>query len=131
MKVEEEKIKVLIVDDQQSVRQSLRTILQLVDDLEVIGEAGNGSEAVDQTALLEPDVVLMDMMMEPVNGLDAAKRIKEHSQEVAVVLITMHGSDIARERATGAGVDAFVEKGISMEDLVEKIRKVYRAKRRQ
>ena len=120
------KIKVLIVDDQESVRQSLRTILQLVDDIEVVGEAENGTEAVEQTKRLSPDVVLMDMKMAPSDGLSAAKDIREHSQSVGVVMITMHDSDIAREQAIEAGVDAFVEKGIAMEDLVNKIRQVYR-----
>jgi len=122
------KIKVLIVDDQESVRQSLLTILQLVDDLEVVGEAENGTEAVEQTKRLGPDVVLMDMKMAPSDGLSAAKGIKEHSESVGVVLITMHGSEIAREQAVEAGVDAFVEKGIAMEDLIDKIRQVYRKK---
>lgn len=125
------KIKVLIVDDQESVRQSLRTILQLVDDLEVVGEAENGTEAVEQTKRLGPDVVLMDMKMAPSDGLSAAKGIREHSKSVGVVMITMHDSDIARERAMEAGVDTFVEKGIAMEDLVEKIRQVYNRKRGQ
>lgn len=120
------KIKVLIVDDQESVRQSLRTILQLVGDIEVVGEADNGTEAVEQTKRLGPDVVLMDMKMSPSDGLSAAKSIREHSESVGVVMITMHDSDIARERAIAAGVDVFVEKGIAMEDLVEKIRRVYR-----
>jgi len=121
-----EKIKVLIVDDQESVRQSLRTILQLVDDLEVVGEAENGTGAVKQTKRLGPDIVLMDMKMAPSDGLSAAKGIREHGESVGVVMITMHDSDIARERASEAGVDAFMEKGIATEDLVEKIRQVYR-----
>jgi DNA-binding NarL/FixJ family response regulator len=59
------------------------------------------------------------------DGLSAAKSIREHSDSVGVVMITMHHSDIAREQALEAGVDTFVEKGIAMEDLVEAIRKVY------
>jgi DNA-binding NarL/FixJ family response regulator len=120
------KIKVLIVDDKENVRQSLRTILQLADDLEVVGEAGDGTEAIEQTKRLNPDVVLMDMKMAPSDGLSAAKDIREHSESVGVVIITMHHSDIARERAVEAGVDAFVEKGIAMEDLIDKIRQVAR-----
>ncbi|UCF95888.1 MAG: response regulator transcription factor [Spirochaetaceae bacterium] len=124
-------IRVLIVDDQESVRQSLRTILQLVDDIEVVGEARDGSEAVEQTKRLAPDVVLMDMKMAPSDGLSAAKSIREHSESVGVVMITMHHSDIARGRAVEAGVDVFVEKGIAMEDLVDKIRHVYRKRRKK
>ena len=113
-------------DDQESVRQSLKTILQLVDDLEVVGEAKDGVEAVEQTKRLEPDVVLMDMRMARADGLSAARGIREYSESVGVVMITMHHSDIAREQALEAGVDTFVEKGIAMEDLVEAIRRVYR-----
>lgn len=119
------KIKVLIVDDQESVRQSLRTILQLVDDLEVVGEARDGTEAVEQTKTLEPDVVLMDMKMARADGLSAAKGIRAFSESVGIVMITMHHSDIAREQALEAGVDTFVEKGIAMEDLVDTIRRVH------
>jgi two-component system invasion response regulator UvrY len=97
-----------------------------VDDLEVVGEAQDGTEAVEQTKRLGPDVVLMDMKMAPSDGLSAAKGIREHSESVGVVMITMHDSDLARERALEAGVDAFVAKGIAMDDLVEKIRQVCR-----
>jgi len=124
------KIKVLIVDDQESVRQSLKTILQLEDDLEVVGEAKDGVEAVEKTKMLEPDVVLMDMRMTRADGLSAARGIREHSESVGVVMITMHHSDIAREQALEAGVDTFVEKGIAMEDLVDAIRRVYGKKRK-
>jgi DNA-binding NarL/FixJ family response regulator len=120
---------VLIVDDQESVRQSLKMILQLVDDLKVVGEARDGIEAIEQTKQLHPHVVLMDMKMARADGFGAAKGIKEYSQSVGVVMITMHHSNIARERAIEAGVDVFVEKGIAMEDLVDRIRRVYREKR--
>jgi DNA-binding NarL/FixJ family response regulator len=124
-----EKTKILIVDDQESVRQSLRTILELVDDLEVVGEARDGVEAVEQTNALAPDVVLMDMKMARADGLSAARSIREHSGSVGIVMITMHHSEAAREQALEAGVDTFVEKGIAMDDLVEAIRRVHREKR--
>ena len=122
------KIKVLIVDDQESVRQSLKTILQLEGDLDVVGEAKDGVEAVEQTKELQPDVVLMDMRMAGADGLSAARGIREHSESVGVVMITMHHSDIAREQALEAGVDTFVEKGIAMEDLVGAIHRLYAQK---
>jgi DNA-binding NarL/FixJ family response regulator len=96
-----EKTKILIVDDQTNVRQSLGTILGLIDDFEVVGKAADGEDAIRLTVQLAPDVVLM---------------------------LTMHGSANARQRAFEAGVDGFVEKGIAMEDLADSIRRVHRAK---
>jgi DNA-binding response OmpR family regulator len=66
----------------------------------------------------------MNMKMAPSDGLSAARGIREHSESVGVVMITMHDSGIARERALEVGGDAFMEKGIAMEDLVDKIRRV-------
>ena len=119
-----DKIRILIVDDQESVRQSLKTVLRLAPDLEVVGEAAGGAEAAEQAAVLQPDVVVMDMMMAGTDGLAATKAIKRRSRDVAVVMLTMHGSQAMGRRADRAGVDAFVEKGVSMDDLVQTIRRV-------
>jgi DNA-binding NarL/FixJ family response regulator len=125
-----EKIKILIVDDQKNVRQSLATILALVDDFKIAGEAADGEEAIRLAAELHPDIVLMDMSMSELDGTAATRSIKQQSPDVGVLMLTMHGSQSARLRAFEAGVDGFVEKGIAMEDLADSIRRVHITKER-
>ena len=115
-------IKVLIVDDLERVRQGLRTVLELADGLAVVGEASNGLEAIEQVERLVPDVVLMDLAMPMMDGLEATRRIKAQHPETAVVMITIHDSDKMRELAEQAGADAFVLKGASTEALLKAIR---------
>lgn len=122
------KIKILIVDDQKNVRQSLGTILGLIDDFEVAGEAADGEEAIRLAARLDPDIVLMDMSMSELDGTSATRSIKRDDPAVGVLMLTMHGSQDARRRAFEAGVDGFMEKGIAMNELADSIRRVYKTK---
>jgi DNA-binding NarL/FixJ family response regulator len=119
------KIKILIVDDQERVRQDLRTALGLMEGLEVIGEAANGLEAVREAERLSPDVVLMDLKMPGMDGFEAARRIKDRHLARGVVVLTLYGQNAAREQAARMGVDAFVEKGTSIQTLNEIIRQVW------
>jgi DNA-binding NarL/FixJ family response regulator len=123
-----EKIRILIVDDQTNVRQSLATILGLIDDFTIVGEASDGEEAIRLAAELAPDIVLMDMSMSDLDGTAATRSIKEQTPGVKVLMLTMHGSQTARQRAFEAGVAGFMEKGIAMEDLAHLIRHVHRTK---
>jgi DNA-binding NarL/FixJ family response regulator len=118
------KIKLLIVDDQKRVRQDLRTALQLMQGLEVVGEAADGFEAVRQAEDLGPDVVLMDLKMPGMDGFEAARQIKARRLACGVVALTIYGDDLAREQAIRVGMDAFVEKGTPIQALAETIRKV-------
>jgi two-component system response regulator DesR len=123
-----EKIKILIVDDQKNVRQSLGTILGLIDDFEVLGEAADGAEAIRLADQLDPDIVLMDMSMSELDGTAATRSIKERDPGVGVLMLTMYGSQNARQRAVEAGIDDFAEKGIAMDELAHLIRRVHRTK---
>ncbi len=118
------RIRLLIVDDQERVRQDLRTALQLMQGLEVVGEAADGFEAVRQTEELGPDVVLMDLKMPGLDGFEAIRQINARRLARAVVALTIYGDDAAREQAARMGVDAFVEKGTSIQALAEIIRKI-------
>jgi DNA-binding NarL/FixJ family response regulator len=118
------KTRILIVDDKARVRQGLRTILQLSEEFEVVGEAGNGVEAIRAAEKLHPEVVLMDLEMPVLGGLEATRRIKEQHPEIGVVILTIHGSDDVREQAARAGSDAFVEKEAPTKDLITAIREV-------
>ena len=117
-------ISVLIVDDMARVRQGLQTILQLSTGFEVVGEAGNGLEAIQAAEKLRPDVVLMDLEMPGLGGLEATRRIKEQHPDMGVVILTIHGSEEVREQAMKAGSDAFIEKEAPTEQLMAAIREV-------
>ena len=114
-------IKLLIVDDLEHVRQGLRTILELAGGLKVVGEASNGLEAIRQVDQLQPDVVLIDLAMPEIDGLEATERIKAQHPETGVVMISIHDSEETRERAKRAGVDAFLAKGNDTETLIRTI----------
>ncbi len=116
------KIRILIVDDLARVRRELSTILQLVQGLGVAGEAADGLEAIRQAEALNPDVVLMDLAMPGLDGIEATRQIKTRGLACGVVMLTIHGGQAARDRAIGAGADTFVEKGTDIATLVEAIR---------
>ena len=118
------KIKILIVDDMTRVRLGLRTILELSEDFEVVGEACNGLEAIQEARQRRPHVVLMDLEMPELGGLEATQHIKERHPEISIVILTIHGSEEIREWAAKAGADAFVEKEAPTENLIATIREV-------
>lgn len=123
-------IRVLIVDDHQVVRRGLRTFLELHDDLDVVGEAGDGLEAVEQAAALRPDVVLMDIVMPRLDGIEATRRIKEQSAAVGVIALTSFAGDDQVLPALEAGASSYLLKDVSPEELVEAIRAVHRGEPR-
>jgi len=112
------KIRVLIVDDMPQVRQELRHLLPLLGPIEVIGEAGDGLEAVCQAQALKPAVVIMDLEMPAVDGYEAARRIKALDPTCRVVALTIHASLAERQRALQAGMADVVVKGAPLEDLL-------------
>jgi DNA-binding NarL/FixJ family response regulator len=119
-------IRVLIVDDMAQVRHDLRTVLPLAGQaaglqIDVVGEAGNGQEAIQQTLALQPDVVLMDLEMPVLNGYAAAREIKVACSSIRVVALTVHGTPEDKQKARQAGVDEFIEKGTSMPALIQAI----------
>jgi NarL family two-component system response regulator LiaR len=121
---------VLIVDDHQVVRRGLRTFLDLNDDMEVVGEAQDGLEGVELAARLEPDVVLMDIVMPRLDGIEATRRIKERSAAVGVIALTSFAGDDQVLPALEAGASSYLLKDVSPEELVEAIRALYRGEPR-
>jgi DNA-binding NarL/FixJ family response regulator len=119
------RIRILIVDDKERVRQDLRTALGLMEELEVVGEAADGLEALHQAEKLSPDVVLIDLEMPRMDGFEATRQIKDRCLARGVVALTVYGDDSTRSRADRAGADAFVEKGTSLQTLSEIIRQVW------
>jgi len=113
--------RVLIVDDSPQVRQELRTLLTLAGDIEIVGEAADGLEAIRLVEALQPEVVLMDLEMPVMDGYEAARQIKSRWPACRVVALTVHGYEAARQKASQSGVDVFLVKGVSVETLVQAI----------
>lgn len=113
--------RVLIVDDVEQVRRDLRTALTLTGNIEIIGEAENGLEAVRLTEFLKPDVILMDLEMPVMDGYETTRKIKSLYPSCRVVTLTVHDYESARVRAQEAGVDAFLVKGAPVESIVQTI----------
>jgi two-component system, NarL family, response regulator DesR len=119
--------KILLVDDRAAVRESLRIILSLEDDFEVVGEAENGREAVDLALSLLPHIVLTDLEMpdpkgETFDGINVCEGIKNKLPGCKVIILTVHGDKGSRQRAATAGCDLFLEKGINSFELLDQLR---------
>jgi DNA-binding NarL/FixJ family response regulator len=101
---------ILIVDDNALIRQTLRTYLEAKTDWRVCGEAENGRIAVDKVQELNPDVVILDLQMPIMNGLDAARLIAQSAPKTVIVMLTMHESAQLRTEARSAGVEDVISK---------------------
>ena len=115
---------ILIVDDNLRLRALIRTISAQEPDLQVVGEAEDGAEAIQFTHLLRPDIVLMDLVMPRVNGLEAMRQIKVEHPETKVIIMTVHTEDAYRRTAEADGADAFLLKKTLMTTLLPTIRRV-------
>lgn len=119
------KIKVLIADDHTLVRDGIRSMLNLVADIEVIGEAANGREAVEMTKQLAPDVVLMDLAMPIMSGLDATRRIRREFPGTKVLALTQYDDNEYVIPVIEAGASGFVTKMAAFSELTSAIQAVY------
>ena len=115
-------IKVLIVDDHPLVRQGIKTLLDVYDDIEVIGEAENGREALEMCEKYKPDIVLMDLIMPEVNGIEATKEIMNNWSYIKVVTLTSFVDKKLIEDSLKAGAIGYVLKNVSGDKLVATIR---------
>jgi YesN/AraC family two-component response regulator len=113
--------RILIADDRPSSRNGLKALLATQAGIEIVGQAANGQEAVQFVLECQPDIVLMDVRMPVIDGLQAARIIKGHWPEVKVIMLSMYPSYQAE--ALAAGADAFLVKGCAADDLLEEILK--------
>jgi DNA-binding NarL/FixJ family response regulator len=113
-----DQVRVLVVDDHPAFRKALTSALRLIGDIEVAGEAGGGVAACEEAANLEPDVVLMDLSMPDLSGIDAMKKMHESKPDLPVVILTAHADDGVERDAREAGASGFLAKGTALQDLV-------------
>jgi len=121
-----EAIRLLLADDHAVVRSGLRLLLEAQPDLVIVGEAENGEEAIRRTAELQPDVVLMDIEMPGMNGIEAARRIKAQSPGASVLALTMYEDDQYFFEMLRAGASGYVPKRAAPDELASAIRAVSR-----
>ena len=120
----ENTIRLLIVDDHTLFREGLQAIFFAVNDIEVVGEAASGEAAIQQAELLKPDVILMDIQMENMNGIEASKRILETLAETKIVMLTMLEDSGSLFAAMVAGARSYVLKGADKAEVLKTIRAV-------
>ncbi|MGZ4125730.1 MAG: response regulator [Actinomycetota bacterium] len=108
----------LVVDDHPAFRRALTSALRLVKDVEVAGEAGGGVAAAEQVEVLEPDLVLMDLSMPDLNGIEAMRRIHQKQPQIPVVILTAHADAGVEREARAAGALGFLAKGTPLEEIV-------------
>lgn len=119
-------ITVLIVDDHRLVRDGIRSLLELTDDIEVVGEAENGREAMNRVKEKTPDVVLMDMAMPIMNGLEATRRVRREFPEIKILALTQYDDSEYVIPVIEAGASGFVTKMAAFSELAAAIKAVYK-----
>jgi len=119
-------IRVLIVDDHEIVRKGIRALLATKKDIQVIGEAGDGAEAVELSKTLRPDVILMDLMMPKMNGVQATREISAEQPETRILILTSFAADEQVFPAIKAGALGYLLKDSSPQELLQAIRQVFR-----
>lgn len=122
-------ITVLLVDDHDLVRLGIRRLLADIEGIQVVGEAKSGEDAVIQARQLQPDVILMDVKMPGIGGLEATKRILRQNPDSKILAVTVYGEEPYPSMVLQAGATGYLTKGASVEEMVQAIRAVYAGKR--
>ena len=122
-------IKILLVDDHAMVRSGLRALLEDESDLRVIGESGNGLDAIRMTGELQPEVLVLDIMMDDMSGIEVARQVLESRPETRIVILSMYSDNRYVLQALRAGAAAYVVKKSADSELVKAIREVASGRR--
>lgn len=116
--------KILIVDDHEVVRDGLKNILTSLDNIAIAGEAGNGEDAVKMYSSLKPDLVIMDISMPGMNGIEATRIIKEKDPEARILILTMHDNQEYLNQIIRSGAKGFILKNTDKEELLDAVKTV-------
>lgn len=119
-----EKLRVLVVEDHQTVREGVKLLVNAQSDMEVIGEAGDGEVAIKEAVRLSPDIVLMDISMPTLNGLKATKRLRNVCPDIKILMLTRHTDDGYLQQLLGAGANGYVLKQSAPNELINAIRTI-------
>lgn len=117
-------IKVMLVDDHDLVRTGVKRLLDDVEDVRVIAEASSGEEAMSLIRKVDPDIVLMDINMPGIGGLEATRKLLHLKPAVKIIVVSMHDDDLFPQRLLQAGASGYVTKGASIEEIVHAMREV-------
>lgn len=123
-------IRVLVVDDHPLLRDGIAALIGSEEDMELIGEASNGREAIELFRKYQPDITLMDLQMPEMNGIDAIGAIRGEFREARIIVLTTHPGDVQVSRALRAGARAYLMKGELRKELLETIRAVHAGQKR-
>jgi DNA-binding NarL/FixJ family response regulator len=115
-------LQVLVVDDHPAFRRALTSALGMVNDIDVAGEAGGGIEGAERAILLDADLVVMDLSMPDLDGIESMRRIHKAKPELPVVILTAHADPGVEREARDAGAAGFVAKGTGLDDLIKVLR---------
>ena len=121
-----EKIQILLADDHAVVRQGFKMILAAQPDMEIVGEAGNGREAVELAGTLQPDVIVMDVAMPELNGIEATRRLADAAPRTRVLALSMHKDSVYVREILRAGARGYLLKDSIASDLLAAVRAVAR-----
>ncbi len=120
------KIRIVIADDMEETRKSLKVMLSFADDLEVVGEASDGEEALKLVKELKPDVVLVDINMPNIDGISVSKKLVQENPGIGIVAISIQGDEEYERALKKIGVDGFLVKPFSSSRLIETVREAAR-----
>jgi DNA-binding NarL/FixJ family response regulator len=123
-------VRILAVDDHPLLREGIAALIRNEPDMELVAEAANGREAIEQFRKVQPDVTLMDVQMPDMSGIDALIAIRQEAPRAKIIVLTTYGGDALAMRAMKAGAQAYVLKGLVRKDLLETIRAVNRGQKR-
>ncbi len=122
-------IGVLLVDDHKLVRTGVRLILEETSDVRIVGEAGSGEEAIEQSRALKPDVVLMDVSMPGIGGLEATRKLLARNPSLKVIIVSVHATEPYPLRLLEAGAHGYLTKDCAADEIVTAIRRVHAGER--
>lgn len=119
----------MLVDDHDLVRTGIKRLLEDHPNIEIVGEAVSGEEALQQVSVYDPDVVLMDINMPGIGGLEATRKLLQRKPQLKIIVVTMHDDDLFPQRFLKAGALGYITKGAKVEEMLQAIRAVMANKR--